>query len=116
MTNNAYSLTKSFVLAQGIGTQQNLIGPVMWDIEAFCKLTWSLDGDIGLDIVPSFRTTVSFKPRHRVQFFAGPVFDFHIADYNDAAFSKDVTKRTMGTIAFSDTVSAVPSIQFGIRL
>ena len=115
LSSNAYGMTKSLVIAEGIGTQQNIFGPIMLDIEGYSKFVCSFSDNNHWDIVPSLRTTLSFKPRHRVQFFAGPVFDFHIADFNDTAFSKDVTKRNMGTITLSDSVSAVPSIQFGIR-
>lgn len=115
MNLNPNKIKRSITLSTGLGTQQNIIGPLMMNVDGWWRFIWDFDNDSKVYYVPALRLTLSLKPRHRWQIFAGPVFDFHIDGFNDEAFDSAITPEKMGAIRFSDTVTAIPSIQFGIR-
>ncbi|MBQ7158142.1 MAG: lipase family protein [Treponema sp.] len=112
---NPNNVSRSLTLSTGLGTQQNIIGPLMMNIDGWYRFIWDFDDNAKVSYVPALRLTLSLKPRHRWQIFAGPVFDFHIDGYNDAAFDSSITPKKMGAIHFGDSVEAIPSIQFGLR-
>lgn len=111
---NPNKINRSLTLSTGLGTQQNIIGPLMMNLDGWCRFIWDFDEN-STYYVPALRLTLSVKPRHRWQIFAGPVFDFHIDGFNDGAFDSSITPKKMGAIHFGDSVEAIPSIQFGIR-
>src|SRR5574344_637758 len=118
---NITNIGKALVISPGIGTQQTLCGPILLNSEAYFKFVQSLttvseDEDTGrFNLVPSIRLLLTVKPRHRVQFFAGGVFDFHIENLNDTAFASELRPTNIKAWHFSDSVEAFPSIQFGLR-
>ena len=114
---NPYKFTRSLMLISGAGTQQNLFGPLMLDVEGYFKFIWIFDEGVDtlVNYVPSLRLSLAYKPRHRFQIFAGAVFDFHIDGMNDRAFESDIIPQKIGAISFGDSVEAIPCIQFGVR-
>ncbi len=112
---NPNKINRSLTLSTGIGSQQNIVGPLMLHADAWCRFIWDFDNDSQVYYVPALRLTLALRPRHRWQIFAGPVFDFHIDGHNDGAFDSAITPKKMGAIHFGDSVEAIPSIQFGMR-
>ncbi len=112
---NPNKISRSLILSTGLGTQQNITGPLMINADAWCRFVWDFDRDGQLYTVPAIRLTLAIRPRRRWQIFAGPVFDFHIDGHNDGAFDSSITPKKMGAIHFGDSVEAIPSIQFGMR-
>jgi hypothetical protein len=118
---NITNIGKALVISPGIGTQYTLCGPILLNSEAYFKFVQSLttvsdDEDTGkFNLVPSIRLLLTVKPRHRVQFFAGGVFDFHIENLNDTAFASELRPANIKAWHFSDSAEAFPSIQFGLR-
>ncbi|MBP5250951.1 MAG: hypothetical protein J6Z17_00895, partial [Treponema sp.] len=111
-------LGQSVDLSLGGGHQESLYGGIMFDMEAYSKITCALSKPEEVsrfNLVPELRLSLVYKPFHRVQFFAGGVFDFKIKDFNTGAFVSDVRSKNLGTIEINDKVSIVPSINVGLR-
>ena len=107
----------AYGLSLGIGHQQCLYGHIMLDIEAFSRLVWTPKDVKGSDfnLVPRWRLSLSYKPRHRVQFFMAGVFDLHIDEFNDGAFDPLIRRRTLPAAHITGKVDLYPALQFGIR-
>lgn len=101
----------------GAGHQTTIYGRFLMDIEGREHFLWLKDGSSSSTFatVPSGRLTLSYKPIHRLQFFAGMTFDFHISDFNDEAFADTLRKDYIPSINFTDNLEAFPSLVFGIR-
>ncbi|WP_407426011.1 lipase family protein [Treponema sp.] len=102
----------------GLGHEEFLYGPVLLDLEAFSRFIFLDDKntDKKLNLVPSARILLAFKPRHRFQIFAAVIFDLKIKDFNEEAFSDSVRKDNLGHFYISEKLKIFPSIQFGIRM
>lgn len=102
----------------GIGHQQCLFGNTMLDLEAFSRFVWTredVEGFKGANFVPTYRISLTYKPRHRIQFFASGVFDLHIKDFNDGAFDSLIREKSLGKIHIGEHVDFYPSLHFGVR-
>ncbi|MBQ0050757.1 MAG: lipase family protein [Treponema sp.] len=106
-----------FELSPGIGHQHPLYGNLMLDTELYTRFIYIFEDieDKGLNLVPSLRLSLSFKPVHRFQIFVAGVFDLNINDFNDGAFDQEIRKQRIGSINFGDSVHLVPSIRFGLK-
>ena len=115
---NVFQLLNSFEIAPGIGTQQTLIGPIVIDIEAYLKcigITEELLKMPHFTLVPSGRVSLSYKPFKKANIFVAGVFDFMIDGFNEEAFTSFVRMKNFQLLAVTDTVSVLPTLQFGIR-
>lgn len=115
---NVFRLLNSIEVSPGIGTQQTLIGPVMIDIETYLKCIaiiekWPEIPQINL--VPSGRVSLSYKPFRKANIFVAGVFDFRIAGFNEEAFSSYVRVKNFQLLPLTNSVSVLPSLQFGVR-
>ena len=100
----------TYGISLGLGHQHTLYGRFLIDFEIFNKFAWNkIESDWNFDIVPMLRTTLAYKPRRRLHFFAGSTFEFKIDDFNDDAFSKKDTRKIAGKVGL-DT-----SFNFGVR-
>lgn len=112
-------LGKSISASAGIGHETTLIDRMTLDTSLYGKYIWALrdieEGNHIFNFVPEARFTLGFKPFRRRYIYISGVFDFHIQDFNDQAFTDTVRNNNMGHIKFSDTVEAIPSIRFGLR-
>ena len=105
----------------GIGTQQKITGPLVFDLEGFLKCTWFLKNmdsdksDEKFTVVPSVRASLSLLPLRRIRIFVSGAADFKIDGFNDYAFNSTVRYNNMSLYSWGDTVHIAPSIQFGIR-
>ena len=105
----------------GVGTQQTLIGTLQLDIEGFCHFVQDFDTQFddddtsGFNFVPALRLSLSLKPKRRVQLFGALCYDFCIDGFNDGAFGNALRTSPSGGIEFGSRVSAVPSVQAGIK-
>ena len=107
---------KSFGFSAGLGHQHSLYGRLYLDTEAFSRFVWTkIEDERKFNIVPEGRIALAYKPRRRFQIFTAGVFDFHIRDFNDEAFSPNARKKTLSEIQLGDKVELFPSIQFGVR-
>ncbi|MBQ4378646.1 MAG: lipase family protein [Treponema sp.] len=98
-------------LSLGLGHQHALYGRFLLDTELFNKFSWNKNSsDWKFSAVPTARLTLSYKPRRRIHFFAGCLFDFRISDFNESAFYNTKTYRITEKIRFC------PGVNFGIRL
>ena len=95
----------------GIGHQHSLYGRILLDIESFNKFLWLNPGTEFPEfaVVPEVRLTLSYKPRHRLHFFAGCLFDFNISNFNDSAFTKKSTHK------INERFGLTLDFNFGIR-
>ena len=108
---------KSYGIATGIGHQHILYGRFMLDSELFARFVWARnDEGKEFNFVPAGRFSISYKPRHRVHFFAAALFDAHIDGFNDDVFSPDFRRESISTIRLNDKLELVPSLQLGLRL
>lgn len=109
-------LSDAFSMTLGLGHQTNIYGRFYFDTEALAHLVWTeYDKEKSFNFVPAARLSLAFKPRHRLQFFAGFLFDAHIEGFNDDAVIHSERKNHFSSIKFSDSFHLLPSIQFGIR-
>lgn len=108
----------AYGISLGIGHQTFLYGPVMLDVEAFSRFLKidTKEASKKWNFVPAGRLSLSYKPRHRLQFFAAGVFDLYIEGFNDDAFGSSVRRKTLPKISLPQNAALYPSIQFGIRL
>ncbi len=96
----------------GIGTQMQITGPLIFDMEGILKCTWLLDD---FAVIPSVRASLSFLPFRRVRIFAAGCADFKIDGFNDHAFASSVRPISMSMYSIADDVHIAPSVQVGIR-
>lgn len=112
-------LGKSVSASTGLGHEDTLIDRITIDTAAYGKFVWAItdveDGNDVFNFVPEARVSFGFKPFSRRYFYISGVFDFHISDFNDQAFSSSVRNNNMGHIKFSNDVEAIPSVRFGLR-
>ncbi len=115
-----FNFAKSIELSGGIGHQETLYGPINLDLEILPKALFALgkidNDDWRFNIVPSARTAISLKPFQRVTLFTAAVFDFHIRNFNDAAFDNDIRKTSIKTFSLTDNINVAPTIRIGIKL
>ncbi len=121
-SHNMHQLGNAFQITSGIGTEQNLWSRIMINFEvgnhfvqAFADPDNPEDDSGSFNFVPVTRVYVSYKPRKRFEFFTGLRFDFHITDFNDTAFDKDIRDTNLWSIDFSDRVEAYPTVIFGLK-
>ncbi|MCR4821980.1 MAG: lipase family protein [Treponema sp.] len=108
---------QAYGFSTGIGHQFSLTGRFYSDLSLFTHFIWlpDLTDDFMVNIIPAARLSISFKPRHRLQFVISGIFDVHIADVNDDAFTPDVRLKNLSSIEVSDKIEILPALQFGIR-
>lgn len=112
---------RSLELAPGIGHQSILVGRILLDTEIFASVFYALsdnidEGDDRLNLVPSARFSLSFKPRHKIQLFASINLDLHISGFNDTAFDSSYRiKATSQAETGSSRLHTVPNLSFGIK-
>jgi len=80
-------------LSVGVGHQHSLYGRILLDAEIFNKIVWQKEESKKIKDVPMARLTLSYKPRRRLHFFAGCLFEFEL----------------------SEEFSVNPSLNFGVR-
>ncbi|MCR5762181.1 MAG: lipase family protein [Treponema sp.] len=118
---NIFNCGKTVDLQPGIGTQQNITGPLFFDLEVLFKCTWfpynreNANREERFAVIPAARASLSIMPFRRARIFAAGVIDLKIKDFNDNAFSSIVRYNTMSIYGTGDTVKMAPSLQFGIR-
>lgn len=100
-----------------IGHQHCLYGRIMFDSALLSHFLWTDDQDQRnkFSFVPAGRFSLVIKPRHRIQAFVTMMFDARIKDFNDAAFTSDLRRKTFSHIKLSENLGLYPSMQFGIR-
>ena len=89
----------------------------MLDCEVLNHFVWAdvFGEHNNFSYVPAGRVSISFKPRHRFQFFMSTMFDAHFDGFNDSAFTSEIRKKSLSSIKFGDSLELVPSLQFGLR-
>lgn len=117
---NAAKIGRSFELSPGIGNQTILFSRILLDTEFFSNLFYAISDDLSkddrrLNLVPAIRFSLSFKPKHRLQVFAGANMDLHIAGFNDAAFDDSYRLMVTGQVWTGSPVRIVPNFQIGIK-
>ena len=119
LSHRADELNDTLQASAGVGTQQNLWGTFQLDVEGFCHFVQDFDtrlgdGERGFSFVPALRLSLSLKPKKRVQLFGALGCDLHIDDFNDRAFD-DALRQGHGGVRFGSSVTAVPTVQMGVR-
>lgn len=109
---------KNYGFALGIGHQCSVYGRILFDTEAFARFlsTKETGKKKDLSLVPAGRLSIAYKPRRKVQLFAGALFDLRIENLNDGAFVFTSKKTKLPKIRLGDKASLYPAIQLGIRL
>ncbi len=119
-TTDIFNFGKVVDLQPGIGTQQQITGPLVIDLEALFKCTWFPDNrnnsksEERFALIPSARASISFMPIRRTRIFAAGIADFRIDGFNDYAFTSAV-RDNMTHIKMGNRVYIAPAFQFGIR-
>ncbi len=116
---NAAKPFRSLEVSPGVGHTSVITGRFLLDTEIFTNLFYAISDDVDNDdqkfnVVPSLRFSLSFKPKHKTQLFFGTNFDFHINDFNDAAFDSDFRSINV-SFNSGNRVQVYPNIQFGIK-
>ena len=117
---NAAKAGRSLELSPGIGHQSILVSRILLNTELYTNFFYAFSDDVDDDddrfnLVPSVRFSLSFKPVHKVQFFAAANLDLHIADFNDAAFDEDYRLTATGQVETGSKLKIVPNFSFGIK-
>lgn len=117
---NAVKMGRSLELSPGIGHQSILVGRLLLDTQIFSNFFYAVSDEIEdgtrLNLVPSARFSLSFKPRLRIQLFAALNLELHISDFNDTAFDNSYRVKATGqTKTVSSKLHTVPNFSFGIK-
>ncbi|MGI5058401.1 lipase family protein [Treponema pectinovorum] len=117
---NTVKIGRSLELSPGIGKQFTLIDRILMDVEGFSNIFYAISSEIGddekrLNIVPSTRISLSFKPVHRISFFCALNLNLHITDFNDLAFDDSYRIKMTQEVRTAPKVKLVPNFSFGIK-
>ena len=117
---NAAKIGRAYELSTGIGHQGILVSKILIDTEVFANFFYAASEDLKetderFNLVPSVRVSLSFKPRHRIQFFLAGNMDFHISGFNDAAFDDAYRLMATGQVWTGSPVRIVPNFGIGVR-
>ena len=88
------------------------------DLEAFSKFSFHFKGDEGDDrvcLIPSLRSSVSYKMFRASRMFAGLSMDIRVDGFNDDAFSSKYRNSSLSGWQVTDNLEIVPSIQVGFK-
>lgn len=101
-----------------IGHQQSIFGRLMCEVEAGNSFFWpkSDTHKREFNVIPMGTISMSYKPRRRIQLFAGIRSDMHIDGFNDESFTDKIRRDFITEIHLGSKVDIYNSFQFGIRL
>ena len=112
------SFGDSASLLLGFGRQMTLYKTLYLDLEAFSKFSFHFKGDEGDDrvcLIPSLRSSVSYKMFRASRMFAGLSMDIRVDGFNDDAFSSKYRNSSLSGWQVTDNLEIVPSIQVGFK-